>query len=98
MTATAPTTPTEAAVVEQAEQEAAEAEQLLAALEERDRDGDKQVTAQRFTDARELGRFAKLHAEAARRKAVRAAEATEQERPCTTERAPYDRLTRRTPA
>ncbi|WP_155059738.1 hypothetical protein [Streptomyces blattellae] len=67
------TTTTAAPAVEQAEQEATEAEQLLAALEERVRDGDEQVTAQQLADARELGRFAKLRAEAARRKADRAA-------------------------
>ncbi|GHA19696.1 hypothetical protein ACFOOM_10075 [Streptomyces echinoruber] len=88
---TTPTTistdPHEAAV-EQAEQEAAKAEQLLAALEERVRDGDEQVTAQQLADARELGRFAKLRAEAARRKAERAAaQAAERERQHTTERA-----------
>lgn len=73
--------PDAGAAVEQAEQEAAEAEQLLAALEERVRDGDEHVTAQQLADARELGRFAKLRAEAARRKADRAAAAAaEQER------------------
>ncbi|MDH2393355.1 hypothetical protein QCN29_32245 [Streptomyces sp. HNM0663] len=74
-TATTRTTdrPEAAPAVEQAEQEAAEAEQLLAALEERVRDGDEHVTAQQLADARELGRFAKLRAEAARRKAERAA-------------------------
>ncbi|MEV5124301.1 hypothetical protein AB0K49_16150 [Streptomyces decoyicus] len=66
---------------EQAEQEAAEAEQLLAALEERVRDGDEKVTAPQLAEARELGRFATLRAEAARRKAERAAaRAAEQER------------------
>ncbi|MEU7166676.1 hypothetical protein AB0A70_18870 [Streptomyces morookaense] len=67
--------------VEQAEQEAAEAEQLLAALEERVREGDEQVTAQQLSGARELGTFARLRAEAARRKADRAAQAAaEQQR------------------
>lgn len=71
-----------AEIVGQAEQEATEAEQLLAALEERARDGDEHVTAQQLTDARELGRFATLRAEAARRKADRAAAhaAAEQQR------------------
>ncbi|MFE3635816.1 hypothetical protein [Streptomyces sp. NPDC059168] len=65
--------PEAAPAVAQAEQEASEAEQLLAALEERVRDGDKNVTAQQLADARELGRFATLRAEAARRKADSAA-------------------------
>jgi hypothetical protein len=56
-----------------AEQEAAEAEQLLDALEERVRDGDEEITPQQLANARELGRFARLRAEAARRKAERAA-------------------------
>ncbi|MFK0296707.1 hypothetical protein ACIQU6_40405 [Streptomyces sp. NPDC090442] len=73
--------PEPAPEIKQAEQEVAEAEQLLAALEERVRDGDEQVTAQQLTDARELGTFAKLRAEAARRKAERAAaKAAETER------------------
>lgn len=83
MTAATRTTdrPEPAPEIKQAEQEAAEAEQLLAALEERVRDGDQQITAQQLTDARELGRFATLRAEAARRKAERAAtKAAEQER------------------
>ncbi|WP_411146990.1 hypothetical protein [Streptomyces sp. x-80] len=72
----------------QAEQEATEAEQLLTALEERVRDGDEHVTAQQLANARELGRFAKLRAEAARRKADHAAaKAAEQERRRKTERA-----------
>lgn len=66
-------TPTNA--VSQAEQEAAEADALVAALEERVRDGDDTVTPQQITEQRELGRFAKLRAEAARRKAERAAQA-----------------------
>lgn len=65
--------PETGAAIEQAEQEATEAEQLLAALEERVREGDEQVTADQLAGARELGRFAKLRAEAARRKADRAA-------------------------
>ncbi|KPC91905.1 hypothetical protein [Streptomyces albus] len=83
MTATTPAAdrPETAPAAEQAEHEATEAEQLLAALEERVRDGDEKVTAQQLADARELGRFAKLRAEAARRKADRAAaKAAEQER------------------
>ncbi|MEU3277295.1 hypothetical protein [Streptomyces antibioticus] len=90
MTTTTPATdrPKTGAAIEQAEQEAAEAEQLLAALEERVRDGDEHVTAQQLADARELGRFATLRAEAARRKAERAtAQAAERERQRRTERA-----------
>ncbi|MFH8343768.1 hypothetical protein [Streptomyces sp. NPDC018045] len=75
MTAATTTDQPGTGAAEQAEQEASEAEQLLAALEERVRDGDEQVTAQQLADARELGRFAKLRAEAARRKAERAAQA-----------------------
>ncbi|MDT0382400.1 hypothetical protein RM572_26935 [Streptomyces sp. DSM 42041] len=56
-----------------AEQEAREADDLLAALEERVRDGDDKITPQQLTEQRELGRFARLRAEAARRKADRAA-------------------------
>ncbi|MFG2671162.1 hypothetical protein [Streptomyces sp. NPDC048445] len=65
--------PTDA--VEQAAAEATEADALLAALEERVRDGDDTVTPDQLTSTRELGRFAKLRAEAARRKADRAAAA-----------------------
>ncbi|WP_052874790.1 hypothetical protein [Streptomyces sp. NBC_01439] len=73
--------PETGAAIEQAEQEATEAEQLLAALEERVREGDEQVTADQLAGARELGRFAKLRAEAARRKADRAAaDAAERQR------------------
>lgn len=63
-----------------AEQEAAEAEQLAAALEERVREGDDTVTPEQVTSQRELGRFARLRVEAARRKAARAAEAARLER------------------
>ncbi|MYU51297.1 MULTISPECIES: hypothetical protein [Streptomyces] len=88
MTTTNTTAPADRPAVGQAEQEAAEAEQLLAALEERVRDGDEHVTSQQLADARELGRFATLRAEAARRKADRAAaKAAEQERQRKTERA-----------
>ncbi|URN12497.1 hypothetical protein LUW77_14960 [Streptomyces radiopugnans] len=73
MTARATKTPPDD--VTAAEQEAAEAEQLLTALEERVRDGDDTVTADQLASTRELGRFARLRAEAARRKAERAAEA-----------------------
>ncbi|MER5401661.1 hypothetical protein [Streptomyces sp. NPDC002599] len=59
--------------VAQAEAEAREADDLLAALEERVRDGDDQVTPQQLAEQRELSGFAKLRAEAARRKANRAA-------------------------
>ncbi|MEU9002979.1 hypothetical protein [Streptomyces sp. NPDC048551] len=71
-----------------AEQEAAEAEQLLDALEEAVRDGNAEVTPQQLTEQRELGRFARLRAEAARRKVERAAaDAAEQERARTVARA-----------
>lgn len=71
-----------------AEQEASEAEQLLDALEEAVRDGNPEVTPQQLTEQRELGRFARLRAEAARRKAERAAaDAVEQERARTVARA-----------
>lgn len=71
-----------------AEQEAAEAVQLLDALEEAVRDGNPEVTPQQLTEQRELGRFARLRAEAARRKVERAAaEAAEQERARTVARA-----------
>ncbi|MEU3750579.1 MULTISPECIES: hypothetical protein [Streptomyces] len=64
-----------------AEQEAAEANALLAALEERVRDGDEGVTPQQLAEQRELGLFAHLRAEAAHRKAERAAtEATDRQR------------------
>lgn len=66
-----------------AEQEAVEAEQLLAALEEKVLDGDETVTPQALSNARELGTFARLRAEAARRKAEKAAahaEETERKR------------------
>lgn len=68
-----PTKPAEAAAaVTTAEQEATEAEALVGALEERVRDGDDSVTVEEIAGARELGRFARLRAEAARRKADKA--------------------------
>ncbi|MFI1422744.1 hypothetical protein ACH4VX_33200 [Streptomyces sp. NPDC020731] len=67
--------------VAQAETEAREADALLDALEERVRDGDDKVTPQQLAEQRELSGFAKLRAEAARRKAERAAaKAAEQHR------------------
>ncbi|MGY3202667.1 hypothetical protein [Streptomyces sp. TE5632] len=63
-----------------AEAEAREADDLLAALEERVRDGDDKVTPQQLTEQRELGRFARLRAEAARRKAERTAAAAKEKR------------------
>jgi hypothetical protein len=69
----AQTTP--ATSVAAAEQEATEAEALAAALEERVREGDDSVTPEQVASQRELGRFARLRVEAARRKAARAAEA-----------------------
>ncbi|MEU7581957.1 hypothetical protein AB0B50_30715 [Streptomyces sp. NPDC041068] len=91
MTSTPTTTadgPEAAPAVEQAEQQAAEAERALTAMEERVRDGDEDVTPAQLAAARELGRFARLRAEAAHRKAERtAAKAAETERRRTTERA-----------
>lgn len=55
--------------VADARREAAEAEQLLTALEERVRAGDESVTPAELATARELTRFATLRQEAARRKA-----------------------------
>ncbi|MFH8471974.1 hypothetical protein [Streptomyces sp. NPDC018000] len=74
------TAPNLADEVTTAEQEAAEAEQLLGALEERVRDGDDEVTPQQLAEQRELSGFAKLRAEAARRKAERAAAKAEEKR------------------
>ncbi|AJC60165.1 hypothetical protein [Streptomyces sp. 769] len=89
MTTIAPTTPTDAEIIERAELAAAEAEQLLAALEGRIRDGNEHASAQRLAEARKLAQFAKLHAEAARRKAERAAtKAAKQEHQRKTERTP----------
>ncbi|MEV0438968.1 hypothetical protein AB0I84_09410 [Streptomyces spectabilis] len=80
--------PDTAPAVAQAEQHAADAEQTLAAMEERVRDGDEDVTPAQLAEARELGRFARLRAEAARRKAERAtAKAAEQERARLTAKA-----------
>ncbi|MFD9905886.1 hypothetical protein [Streptomyces sp. NPDC059063] len=91
MTDTTTTTadrPEAAPAVVQAEQHAAEAEQTLAAMEERVRDGDEDVTPAQLAEARELGRFARLRAEAAARKAERAAaKAAEAKRRRKTERA-----------
>ncbi|MFF0243962.1 hypothetical protein ACWEU6_05165 [Streptosporangium sandarakinum] len=61
--------------VRAAEQEAAEAEQLVQALEQRVIDGDEDVTPDQIASARELGRFAQLRTEATRRKAAKAKEA-----------------------
>lgn len=52
-----------------AEQEAAEALSLAGTLEERVREGDESVTPEEIAGARELGRFARLRADATRRKA-----------------------------
>jgi hypothetical protein len=57
--------------VTQAEQEAAQATQAAATLERRLLDGDDSVTAEEIGKARELSGFAKLRAEAVRRKAER---------------------------
>jgi hypothetical protein len=66
--------------VAQAEAEAREADNLLAALEEKVRDGDDDITPAALAEQRELSRFAKLRAEAARRKATRTAAAAEEKR------------------
>ncbi|MFC8715805.1 hypothetical protein [Kitasatospora sp. NPDC057198] len=58
-----------------AEQEVAEAEQLLAALEDRVRGGDESVTAEQVEGARGLRRFAQLRREAAQWKAEAARKA-----------------------
>lgn len=88
MTITTTDEPQAVTAIEQAEQEAAEAEQFLDALEEAVRDGNPEVTPQQLTEQRELGRFARLRAEAARRKVERAAaDAAEQERARTVARA-----------
>lgn len=58
-------------IVTTAEQEAAEAEDLAAALAERVRDGDDVEPAE-LANAEQLGRFARLRVEAARRKVERA--------------------------
>lgn len=55
--------------VEDAEQEATEAESLATELEERVRQGDLSVTPDSIADAERLGKFARLRVEAAQRKA-----------------------------
>lgn len=60
--------------VTRAEQEAAEAVALVDALEDRVRDGDDAVTPDQIEQARSLGRFARLRAEATARKAEKAKE------------------------
>ncbi|MGW1799156.1 hypothetical protein ACWCQN_25100 [Streptomyces sp. NPDC001984] len=62
----------EDARVATAEQEAEEAVALVDALEEKVRDGDDTVTPEELANRRELGSFAKLRAEATRRKAEKA--------------------------
>lgn len=57
--------------VRQAEREAAEAAALVDALEKRVVDGDDTVTADQIENARSLGRFAKLRAQATANKAER---------------------------
>ena len=57
------------AAVTTAVQEADEAADLAAALEERVRNGDDTVTPNEIANARELGRFAQLRADATRRRA-----------------------------
>ncbi|GAA3737985.1 hypothetical protein HDA32_005364 [Spinactinospora alkalitolerans] len=60
--------------VADAEHEAAEAEHLVEALEERVRDGDDSVTPEQVEQQRGLSHFARLRVEAARRKAEKARE------------------------
>ncbi|MEU3730295.1 hypothetical protein AB0E81_12910 [Streptomyces sp. NPDC033538] len=80
MTTAAPTTDTPPDVA-QAEAEATAAEQAAEALAERVREGDDQVTAEQLATAQQAGMFARLRAEAARRKAdSAAAQAAEQHR------------------
>lgn len=54
--------------VAEARQEAAEAAELAATLEEQIRDGDDSITAADLAEAESLGKFAQLRAEAAERK------------------------------
>jgi hypothetical protein len=56
--------------VEDAEQEAREAESLAVELEERVRQGDESITPDQIAEAERLGRFARLRVEAATRKAT----------------------------
>lgn len=76
---TAPSTDTPPDVA-QAEAEATTAEQAAEALAERVREGDEQVTAEQLATAQQAGVFARLRAEAARRKADRAAAKAEEKR------------------
>lgn len=57
-------------LVSDAEQEAAEADALIEALEERVREGDDTVTPDQIEAQRGVSRFARLRADAARRKAA----------------------------
>ncbi|MFR0359081.1 hypothetical protein [Streptomyces sediminimaris] len=69
-----------AAAITAAEQEAHDAEELITALEERVRDGDTDVSPEQLAAQRDLGRFARLRAEAARRKHERALAADRDQR------------------
>ncbi|AYF31470.1 hypothetical protein CSH63_29295 [Micromonospora tulbaghiae] len=60
--------------VTRAEREATEAAELVDALEDRVRDGDDSVTPDQIEQARSLGRFARLRAQATARKAERTKE------------------------
>ncbi|MGW3352571.1 hypothetical protein ACWDA3_55560 [Nonomuraea rubra] len=73
------TTKTEVDEIGQAEREAADADQLVAALEERVREGDESVTPEQIAAQRELGKFARLRAEGARRKAEKARRAVREQ-------------------
>lgn len=59
-------------IIATAEQETAEAEQLVTALEDRVMDGDDTVTPAQIEEARGLRRFAQLRREAAAKKAAKA--------------------------
>jgi hypothetical protein len=63
-----------------AEQAAADAEQAAEALAEQVRDGDDDVTPEQLDTVQKAGMFARLRAEAAQRKARKAAERAEQAR------------------
>lgn len=72
---TAPTESEPQAIIADAEQEAREAAELVATLEEKVRDGDEAVTFEEVEKARGLLSFVRLRQEAARRKAAKAQEA-----------------------
>ena len=69
------TEPDPQAIIADAEQEAREAAELVATLEEKVREGDEAVTFEEVEKARGLLSFVRLRQEAARRKAAKAQEA-----------------------